>query len=265
MFSATKFTYDGVSSDQYRLMIASFDSDTVETTSVFAPTLSTVKSSKSHKFSYAGVAYDTPPTASFTIVSESVISPNDRPAILRWLVGRKGFKELTIEQDDLENYIYRCIFTLVDMVYVNGALHGFTLTATFDSPYAYYYKTRVLTGSGTAITTKIELNTALIEDYTYPIIKFKPAASNATLTMYNSSDDSSRIFAFNSLAANTEYTVDNERRTLSGGITLSTNFKDLNGGNKRKWFRLVAGTNTITYTFNGTITLEIPVYKAIGF
>lgn len=263
MFNAKYFTYDGISSSAYGLQIASFSSNTVENTACFSPTLTTVKSSKSNRFFYAGIKYDTPPTATFSVVSETFISDQLRREILTWLVGRKEFKELVIFQDDLQFYHYNCIFTAAEIIYVNGLCHGFNLTATFDSPYQYTNSlVQTITGDGTVQTVKVTVDSDLPDEYTYPTIKFKftdTLSDGKDISIYNTTDSADREFSFSGLNANTTYTVDNELKTIQGsGGKLLSKFS-------LKWLRLRKGVNELSVAINGELTLTVPLYVKIGF
>lgn len=171
MFSATYFTYDGVFSGQYGLMMADFEDNFVVETTAFSSVLNAVKPAQLHRFIHGGITYENPPQYQFSIISEAPIPAVLRREILSWLVGRDAFKKLQIHQVDLENYYYNCVFTQTDIIYINGRCHGFRLNATFDSPYAYKPCNVVNVPPG---TSEICITVDSMQDaYVYPIVEFE--------------------------------------------------------------------------------------------
>ena len=260
MFNATYFTYDGVYSGAYGLQIASFDSETVEDTSVFAPTLNIVKSARSRRFLHNGIEYDDAPEYTFSIISQEAIPDGERREILTWLVGRNDFKKLQMHQPELEDYYYNCVFTNVDMIYVRGRCHGFTVTAKFDSIFAYG-KPKVIriTGTGSAQTVKIINNSDIPDDYVYPIVSFT-MTQEGNVSIVNTSEVVTSEFKFTGVRNTETITVDNELKIIEstiGGDRLSLFNKN--------WLRLQHGVNVLQITFKGTMTITVPTYAMIGF
>jgi hypothetical protein len=174
MFNATYFTYDGIHSGAYDLRIANFDADNVETTSVFAPELRVAKPTNLNKFFHSGIEYDKPLECGFSFIREQPIVTAERETILSWLVGRKEFKKLQIHQPDLENYYYNCVFTNVDIIYVNGHCRGFKVVAKFDSPYCCGSPSvTAMAGDGDEeVEITLENMSSSLDNYTYPSVEF---------------------------------------------------------------------------------------------
>ena len=260
MFNATYFTYDGVYSGAYGLQIASFDSDTVEDTSVFAPTLNIVKSARSRRFLHNGIEYDDAPEYTFSIISQEVIPDGERREILTWLVGRNDFKKLQMHQPELEDYYYNCVFTNVDLIYVRGRCHGFTVTAKFDSIFAYGRpKVITLTGNGTTQTVKVINTSDIPDDYVYPLVSVTMSEAG-NVTILNTSEPVQAACQFVGLRNTEQITVDNELKIIDstiGGDRLSCFNKN--------WLRLQHGVNILQITFKGTMTITVPTYAMIGF
>lgn len=260
MFNATYFTYDGVYSGAYGLQIASFDSETVEDTSVFAPTLNIVKSARSRRFLHNGIEYDDAPEYTFSIISQEAIPDGERREILTWLVGRSDFKKLQMHQPELEDYYYNCVFTNVDLIYVRGRCHGFTVTAKFDSIFAYGRpKVITLTGNGTMQTVKVINTSDIPDDYVYPLVSVTMSEAG-NVTILNTSEPVQAAFQFVGLRNTEQITVDNELKIIDstiGGDRLSCFNKN--------WLRLQHGVNILQITFKGTMTITVPTYAMIGF
>jgi len=260
MVNASYFTYDGVFSGVYGLMIADFNSDTVTETPAFSPTFNTIKPSVQDRFFHNGISYDSPPQYQFSILSDSVIVEKTRREIVRWLLGRDSFKTLVFHQPDLEAYAYNCVFTAMDIIYVNGYCHGFRVTATFDSPYQICNPTVLeIVGDETSKTVEIENCSDILDDYTYPYVEISANADGA-IKIINETDDSERQFSFTGVKAGETIVVDNEMRYIKSslGVEKLSTFS-------KHWLRLKPGTNTLTVTGQANITITCPNYAKIGF
>lgn len=265
MFSATHFTYDGVFSGIYGLVIADFDENSVIETTAFSPVLNLTKPASLNRAFHNGVSYEEMPTYQFSIISQTEIPDIIRREIMSWLIGRKEFKKLQIHQPDLEAYYYNCVFTLADIIYVNGRCHGFRITANFDSPYARGQATTVSVGEAGQHTVTIFNNSDIIDDYVYPIVEF----TGGGVQIINNTDDSLRVFKFDGLAETEVVTVDNEIRYISSTIAGEklSNFKTKN------WLRLRPGRNQLSITCTGSkitnkdyiVKITCPCYTMIGF
>ena len=285
MFNATHFSYDGVYSGLYGLLIASFDSDTVDNTFAFAPTVKTVKSAKRNRFSFAGIEYEETPEFAFSVICPDVIPDILRREILTWLVGRKGFKRLQIHQPDYDGYEYNCIFSGAEIIYVNGNCHGFNLTATFDSPYCYGKpKKQRIKGNGDEIRIKVINESDIIDDYVYPIVKFSVKAPfidggvQKEISIINLNDPADpsgiRAFEFSGLFENDiithldDVTVDNELKIITKsahGDNAIIPGADLLSRFNKNWLRFKRGVNELKIRINGEIYIETPAYILIGF
>lgn len=273
MLNATEFIYDGIPSSQYGLRIASFDDGNIQETPYLAPSVTAVKSKKSKRFFYAGVNYEDLPTYTFSVIrdnnlsnADTIITDQQRREILGWLVGRKGFKDLIIKQNDRMMYLYKCIFSEAEIIYLNGYCVGFKITATFDSPFCYCQKTtNIKTSNGNAYMTVILDNsdTDLWDEYTYPTIKFKPSGyvdNDKTIVIYNETDDPNgeRVFSFSEGALNEEVIVDNEKKIITGvGANLDKFSK--------KWLRVRKGYNIVKVKIKGQFEIITTNYMKMGF
>ena len=258
MVNSTYFTYDGVFSGRYGLQIADFTGwipESVEENEAFSPSLSILKVPSLIRFYHGGLEYDAAPTCEFSVVSESVIPPELRSAILTWLIGRKSFKPLKFHNDDWEDFVYYCVFTASSTIYVNGECHGFRLTASFDSPFARGTPTVATTTSGTHTIT-IENKSDIRDEYTYPKVQF-----TGNVSIINTTDSATRAFTFANIGASETLTVDCETKV----ITSSVGGEKLTNFTSKKWLRLKPGINSLSVTSSGNVTITCPWYVMIGY
>lgn len=257
MVNALYFWYDGVYSGHYGLQILDLNGNNIENSPMGTLDVKTVKASKQKAFVYNGVSLSEPPTHQFQILSQTPLSDAVRREVLSWLLGRGEFKKLIIDQSDLSEYYYNCIFSNIDVIYINGGCYGFELTATFDSMFAYGSPTvYTVTGSGAEQTITVVNNSDIPDDYVYPVLTVK---ASGNLSIYNTTDSSTRQFYLSGLSSGVDYTVDNELKIISPNSS-----SNLLGNFSKKWLRLRQGTNTLKITVNGSVTITVPQYALIG-
>lgn len=267
MFDAIYFTYDGVHSSTYDLELADFDDSSHIDKTVLTPVLNTVKPSGLHRFFHNGITYQEVMQHPFTILSKTPINEAMEREIMAWLVGRDSFKRFEIHQDGFDGYYYQCVFTDVNMIYINGMCHGFTITANFDSQFQYGTPTAAtITGTGTETVVTIINKSDIYDDYTYPIVEFKATAKTGSgdnafdISIINTTDDSNREFKFSGLLLNDNIIVDNELKTIKS----DTSGEKLSAFSK-KWLRLKRGSNTLKIKITGSVTITCPNYAFLRF
>ena len=280
MFSAAYFTYDGIYSGQYGLRIATFDATTMQETAQTVPTINTIKSANSKRFYLAGVQQKDAPTFQFSLVSELPIDIYNRRDILSCLDGRTSFKPLIIHQNDFNDLTFNCVFVVNSIRYFKGNCIGFTVTATFESPYQKLPSIRkTITSDGVEQTITIINNSDIKYEYIYPTVTFtatKNLDGGEQIIIHNQTDDIGglRKFYFKNLfgasdTGNITVTVDNELKkiTANSGGDLLQNFCRTDGAkmSHKNWLRLRKGENILNININGTVTIDCTQYIKIGF
>lgn len=257
MIHSAYFSYDGVFSGDYGLQVMEFDPSTIEENEAFSPSLSTLKVPRLMRFYHGGIEYSTPPSCEFSIISELPILPEIRASVYRWLVGAKSFKPLQIHNEDMESFVFYCVFTKANTIYINGVCHGFRLTATFDSPYARGKATKVTVPGGTHIVT-LRNKSDIPDGYVYPTVQY---TSNSGIKIINLTDDASRAFTIESYGKEETVTIDCEMRLITG---VESGNSALSRFTEKNWLRLRPGNNTLQITSSGSVTVTCPWYAAIG-
>jgi len=272
MLNATTFTYDGVYSGHYGLLIAELNAENIQETTPFTPIIRAVKTAKQKRFSFAGIEYEDLPRRQLSFMCQEPIPDFVRRELMTWLVGRNGFKKLQLHQPDYDPYEYNCIFEETRVVYVNGDCCGFILTAIFDSMYCYGKpRTKTIKSDGTEDVEIMLINESdVIDEYIYPIVKFKVAepVDGKAITIVNTSDPADPMRAFEFLAEtefgeitqDEEIEVDNELKTIVSSVP-----GDRLSNFNKNWLRLVKAANNLKIRINGECTIECPMYVKIGF
>lgn len=263
MFSGLNFTYDGISSTTHGVKILDFDGIGKFSTNILSASVSITKPMMSPRFFCVGSKTETPPQFELTIISETSLDDTKRRAILSWLYNRGDFKIFRVNQPDLTNYYYKCIFSSVDAIYINGKCYGFSLTGILDSPYQYGIPTtKTISVVSSGQMDSIVNNSDIPDGFVYPKITItKPATSadtNVTITRFESDEDT--ILAFTSAAET--LVIDCALKTIESN-TRTYPMSGFGGS----WLRLVKGANALQlYAPSGTtITVECPNYALVGF
>lgn len=144
-FYGSSFSFDGISCEEYGLMLYDFDTHT-QGDSKYATGMQIIEDRlpmRSRSLFY-GAYYDAP--LEFKLVfgvdedSAACGTPLDRQdmeVIGSWLTGHNAYKWLAIDQPDMEGLLYRCIITDLEMIEVAMCKWAFQCNVHCDSPYAY--------------------------------------------------------------------------------------------------------------------------------
>lgn len=275
MFNASYFTYDGIFSGDYGLRIASFNSDSMQTTNQPELSINVVKPSKSKRFYLSGLDYESAPTFEFTVISDRPIDPEHKRVIMSWLDGRNSFRDLIFDQPGFIDITYKCIFQITEIRYHKGECIGFGLTATFNSLYQRGADiVKKYSGTGSVDNVIIYNNSDIPDEYVYPIVKFKATSALSTgenIIIQNLTEDpgGTRKFFFKNLSPNNEVTVNNETRQMTALMDndILQNFckDDEATMSKKNWLRLRPGKNVLAVQINGELSITCPQYIKIGF
>lgn len=251
-FHASEFTFNGESSEMYGLMICKFDKYGQENVS-FGNKASIVETRSNRRVQpiHFGVNYNAEPL-SFKVVfgAEHRMDRYELEAVSLWLTGHQQYKWLTIDQNDLDHYAFRCLLSQLTPIAYGGYPLAFEATVTCDCPYAYSYPFRyeyIVSGTKDILFR----NRGTVREFLKPEMLFAPATGGGSLKIVNH-DDGDREFLVGSLPVQTAVLhIDNRNGILYGESSVNNYYKDFN----MKFFRLVHGDNHLSVTGNGTLTI----------
>lgn len=255
MFTACRFTFDDISCKDYDLMLydiaSSSSSDTafataeIEEESVPSqgkPFFYTVTRNKPLEFNLTfGVDMD-------RMDDREYLTKPELSSIARWLC-RDEYKTLTIDQEDMADYYYRCIITDLSPASVNGVTWALTATVRCDAAYAYRVKQTYIidaaSGSGSTSIDALHDNSR----YYWPLMTITPS-DGGTIIIKNDADDG-RMFKLTDLPANIgSIKIDNAK-----GLITSSGGKNVYSYCNFRFLRLLQGSNPISVT--GASKVEI--------
>ncbi len=261
-FFGKAFTFDGVPSEQFDLMLYDIGSESAEEAE-FAGIPDVVEDvvSKRWKPYFYGVKHDEKLSFEMTfgvnqrrIDAEKYLDRYELAEIAAWLTGHDNYKDLEIEQDDMSLVRYKCMVSKLSRVSFGSIPWALRATITCDGPYAYLEPAEErYTVNGTASVSYY--NRSSLNTYYMPKIEFD-ISSGSGFSIENMADNG-RTLTFSGIPGSiSKVYVDNDK-----GIV--TNDQDLNIYDQcnYNWLRTKRGLNTLNVTGNGTLIIrsEFPV------
>lgn len=175
--------------------------------------------------------------------------------IMEWLTGHRTYKELTIDQDDMEEYCYHAMVTGLKLISDGGLPTAFSAEITCDSPFAYIripgWNTWWFYSGGGSMTSRIN-NRSKIHGYCYPVITVN--LSSAASISFTNASDGGRVMRLDNIPAGSDHTV---RIDCRNQIITSSLGYNLYPGFNMKFLRLVPGENDITVSANAACTIDM--------
>lgn len=254
-FTGYSFIYNGISSEQFGLMLCDFENAKQEAGKLGAGlSIQEDRIARRTTSLHYGVIDNTAKSFPLVFVSTDPAKRLDRYDIAQvasWLSGHSDYKELVVLEPHMEGVFYRCIMTDIEQIEVGKRTIGFTATACCDGPYAYLSrKSTVYHLDGT--TTEIYRNGSNVNDYYYPTMELICTGSNFALT--NQTDGTA--FVLNGMpSGDRTIQIDtlNQVMTSSDDINL---YEYWNTDMDKYFPRFLRGDNRLTLEGNGSLTIQ---------
>lgn len=200
---------------------------------------------------YFGTNYNSKPLE-FSLVfgSDRELDRYEMENISYWLTGHKEYKWLSVGQEDMEQFQFRCLVTELTPISHGWLPVAFEASIQCDCPYAYSYpfeKQYTISGE----TFVLFRNDSSVREYIKPTISFTAGSSTNSLSIINVNDND-REFSLTGISSGSQITIDNN----NGIIQDLTNKSNLYGGFNLNFFRLVHGDNNLKITGDGTLTIS---------
>ncbi len=174
-----------------------------------------------------------------------------------WISGHEKYKWLEFEEDDAENYMFRCIITQLRVVEYGKSMWAFRANVVCDSHFAYMrpkvYKHQIAGAKEITITNEGTLN-----GYYYPSISFRPN-NGGSLQITNLSDNNRCLSLTNIPADITELVVDNEN-----GVITCNNDTNMYEHFNFKFLRFKKGDNRLRIECNGEVKITCVYPVSVG-
>lgn len=290
MVKTLNFTFDGISSEDYDLMIYYIgDPGVVEESAWEADIIEDRLSTRFDPIHY-GVDTNKSRTLQYTIGSKTHIDRETVEEILDWLTSHDTYKWLEFDQDDMSEWRYKVLISNVQMVGVNGLPFAFKCDITFDSQFAYEYPTQytyeIINGQikdskGNFSSSAVLKNTGKHSGYYYPKMKIEVEPGCDKFCIINLTDNENRKFILNipsNYAAKDGSgkfiaTVDNKNQIMScncDNVNIYQQFGDKINDDTIKFignhyfFRLLSGDNKLAFEGSGIVTFDCEFLRKVG-
>lgn len=178
-FYGSSFSFDGVSCEEYGLMLYDFGSTTHGNSEYAKVDIKEDRMPGRTRSLFYGTSYEDP--LEFKLVfgaMEDVVNndePIDRPemeVVAGWLTGHNEYKWLMIDELGLDSIRYRCIITDLKTIEVDMYKWAFECTVHCDSPYGYtlpeQFTYQVNGSTDVVLHSRSSTNSA-----TYPIVSIR--------------------------------------------------------------------------------------------
>ena len=244
-----KFTYDGKSTDDFEVFVASFD--TVDeltsglTREVIRSEFNTVNSIPNHM----GVKYSEPIEFTRALIKkdESKFTSSEIRAITKWLTSPKVPMDMLVTascDDSGKKYLYKGLFTDIKYKVANG-IAGIIFTFTNNSPFLYEVKEDIITVERNT-TWNYVCDSDEAYEYSYPKIKitYTGNSDTTTLSLTNITDDNKSFSV--ALSKDNTVTIDSKKQIITNmdDSLKFTDFMDENG--QVYWLRFLDGINELS-------------------
>lgn len=245
-FYARSFSYDGVPSEQFDLLISEIDGSAVDST--MGSSSMDILNQKIFRRSTPYLYGMTPSQNLSFDISANTQSGDEIDAqafqlIQAWLFSSRTYKKLLIMQEDMMDGVYfNCIFNNPKINRVGNKIVGFTATVECNAPFALNFaKTTTYTYSVPTVDNSVIFYNSSDDKgaYLYPTCTITMNSFGGYITITNSSD-ANRVFSIITLSAGEVITIDSSNQTMSSSLGL----KRMANFNK-KFLRFIPGVNNI--------------------
>lgn len=267
------FEFNGKSSEDFGLMIASFD--LVDSIPMGLERNVNIGEMNYYRLkpNHFGAIYTNPLQFTVTVVKDpdsnerNFFTRSEISKINAWLTSPRfpALFHMTDYDNDIESDEYVDYFVTVQNVestFIQRVV-GLKFTLNCDSPFGYSEE-KVITLSESEKEYIIQNDTDDLESHIYPIIEVTPK-DNKDITLINITDNSSSI-TFNPTGANNTIYIDCQRLTIKNYIGSLIPLADLNILDPQKiyWFKLLSGQNKVKFSGNAMVKIKYREYRKVG-
>lgn len=270
MYTSQFFTFDGISSEDYDLMIYFFNDQSVIDVN-FGTNVTPIEERLPSRVDpiHYGVNMNESFSFPLTFGSTKYLNEYDVEEIIQWLTGHQQYKWLEFEDYNANPVRYKCRMNNVQTEEVNGIPVAFTVDVECDSQFGYEYPHLFSyedISSGGLTTTLF--NHSTYNGYLYPQMEIECGNGVSKITITNNSDND-RAFEINTESlSGLVLNIDNKNGIITHDGTGALENYNFYPFFNMKFFRLLQGKNEITIEpTGGTCTVNITcefMRKAVG-
>lgn len=242
-FLGNYFTYNGVSSKDFNLILVSINDNTNEVPSGSGIEIKSASVMKNSRKLFLGAVENQVLEIPIEIVSREPIDLLTFLRIKQWLFGNPGYHKLQIEDEWYSDFYFNCIIKPSEDIKFNGEYFGLRCNAECDSPYAYTFPQTKTYTFDSSIINYFEFDNFSSQIHGLrPVIEFKMSKSGKEFSIKNLATN--REFKMTGLSPNEVITVDNQNEIITSSTGLKR-FKNLSKDKNQGYFSLAHGLNKL--------------------
>lgn len=142
MFSGNTIVFNGVSSEEYGLMLVGKLDTSEQESGLVGPEISIVEDTIQRKLSPVFYTTQSENVLEFKLIFSVIdghkeLDRYDLAAISGWLYGHTGYKRLSIQQSEMADFYYMALATEIEPQFISGRIVGVIISFRCDAPYGY--------------------------------------------------------------------------------------------------------------------------------
>ena len=262
-FYGSSFSFDGISCEEYGLMLYELDSNKMDATRFATLEVHEERLYQRPRALFYGASHQDPlefrlvfGAGEYEAAQNIPLDRQDLEVISAWLMKPDGYKWLTIDQPDMEGLRYRCVITELEVIEIALQQWAFQCTVHCDSPYAYTLPlTYTYVVNGSAEVTLHSRSSANVPYY--PTLTIVTSGRSFSIT--NLTEGSPGMILQNLPFSSDTLTIDGER-----GVMTSEEGANVYKCSNFKFPSLIPGDNFLKITGFGTVTFTCEFPVSIG-
>lgn len=257
-FQATKFIYNGISSDKFNLMICSFErsSGVSNSKEVSEITINSEKVTGSDKWLKINSDYSSPLSFTFNICKKggTIFTAIERRMISAWLTSSHGeYKVLQFCSLEYSDVIFHAKCTTLEKNTIAGDVVGYQLTFTTNAPYGFTPEKQLnINMNSDVFTTNIMNSSDELETMLYPKLEIT-ILQNCNFTIINNRIN--KTFGIDNCTVGEVITINPEIGYIYSSVRGTSVISAFN----KVWFGLYCDTFNMSnnITINGKANVKI--------
>ena len=257
MINANGFEFNKKTSDEFGLIICTFDSGGKEDGKAGSHISFTTSSSpvRNRWLKFGNAIYDEQLEFSFQVAKSNfkTFDSYELASIQRWLVRKDGYKDFQLIKSDYDNIHFNACIPSIQYIEICGEVVGLTINVKCDSPFGYgSYVTKKIDTSENNVLTIVDMSDEI--GFIYPDITIN-VNSDCDIKIHNSIED--RTLYIKKCVENEIITIDStilqmSTTAVSHNLYENTNYmlpRICNKDNDRKNVFTISGDCVITMKY----------------
>ena len=214
-FQALSFTYADVPTEIHGLTMTSINGPGESSVSSGSRnTLVTDRTFRDPVHHLFAIEQSEPLEFEVEITSQTAVDRFDVVVLANWLTEQDGYQKLQIDQDDLKNAYFNCVFTNMSNIYYHNSAYSFRCVVRCDAPWAWEWERRRTYSfkTGSLNTFKFN-NTSSSKNMLMPVFDIDLSSNTSSFSLTNKSANN-LIMSFTGLSPGEHIYIDCKNKIL---------------------------------------------------